>query len=163
MNILKRIKAPRPAKMTPGRLRSCSYESRSNGMMANSDAFWTAEIIREDVQKKKCVSLTVRKKEALASAHEKKVRLTEDAFLQIEAFVQRENLAALSKLKQQRPLFQVMDYSSSETIRLVFDETENGKVVSESIWLDVAALRQNDLGHLADTLQKMLADAAQKS
>ena len=140
-----------------GKLRSCAYRASSSGMMKNSNTLWDAKITRE----KNHTVIILREKEALHSEHTKKYRPKTDVFSEIEAFVEIENLAALAELKEKTSPFQLLDYSSSADIRLVFDDPADA--FPDEICISITALEQNGVGHLADTLHRMITDAIEQA
>ena len=113
-----------------GELISIAYISSSSGMMFNSDTLNSLTLERDGEHAK----LTVREKQSGGGTETSVYKAELSIFDKLRAIIDRENVAAWSALKYVE-LFQVMDYSSSEGLTLIFDDSSIGG--SRRAWRDI--------------------------
>ena len=104
-----------------GELKSISYSSYSSGMMMNSDArnnYSISEINGDWI-------LTASVKPAFKNETVKTYKIGERVIKQLEETVKKHGLPAFGELRYEPP-YQIMDFSSSCSISMVFDDRSTG-------------------------------------
>ena len=140
-----------------GELISIAYISSSSGMMFNSDTLNSLTLERDGEHAK----LTVREKQSGGGTETSVYKAELSLFDKLRAIIDRENVAAWSALKYVE-LFQVMDYSSSEGLTLIFDDSSIGG--SRRAWRDIDCKAVEQQAHHLGSfgLKHAAGDAARK-
>ncbi|SEL51881.1 hypothetical protein SAMN02910353_02804 [Ruminococcus sp. YRD2003] len=145
------------AVLTPhGKLVRCSYFASSCGMAFNSNTLLDISVVLADgVQK---ISYTEKKAfhPTVATVYIPK----QDVLAEVQALVERENLAAWSALEYHDP-FQCTDYSSSASISLNFDDSPIGGRKSVRAVVNVSAACQHGGGEVIQQFRDILETAVQ--
>ena len=144
---------------THGPLLKCSYSASSNGMMYNSNTLHSISVSKEGDKQ----IIQLRDKEAFQDATGADYLASGDVLGELKAFIDRENFAAFAALEDQKSPGPVMDYSSSSSITLRFDDSPVGGSPFTYITIRPSALRWNGVGHLADELNAILNAAVENA
>lgn len=143
-----------------GTLLRCADNRSHSGMMVNSNAYHSISIQRDGEQQ----IIETRDKEEFRDPQAAKYLAADDVLAEIKAFIDRENFAAMSELKEQpSPFGHPTDMSSSSSISLRFDDSSLGgsRFVLKTIF--PAALRWNGVGDLAEEFHTLLTAAVENA
>ena len=137
-----------------GKLTGCSYYTSSNGMMYNSNTVLHISLTLQDGAQQ----ITYISKAAFQPTTKTVYKLNQDALASVQELAEQENLAAWSALKYHNQ-FQCMDYSSSASISLYYDDRSVGGSPYAHFSIDVDAACQHGGGDVVQRFRNLLEAA----